>query len=119
MVRTALTALMVPRPMARTAVQLAVTGALAATAALAPTAAGPGVREMWAPVATVLAATAVRAATAVTAVTLMAAGRRVAMAVRALTAARRPEEMVASEDLAAMVATAAAWWRTPRSEALA
>ena len=34
-------------------------------------------------------------------------------------AARRSEEMVASEDLAAMVATAASWPRTLRSAALA
>ena len=73
--------------------------------------------ERAALVATLLADLAALAATAATVGRLMAAARLVAMAVlefclvmaarRALTAARRSEEMVASEDLAAMVATAA------------
>src|SRR5438876_147515 len=62
---------------------------------------------------------AARAVTAATVGRLMAAARLVARAVRAVTAARRPEEMASSEDLAAMVATAASWSSTSRSAALA
>src|SRR5437016_2511296 len=111
MVRTALTALMVPRQMARTAVQLAVVAALAAMAAMAPTAAagwgeaggaaaggaGGGMVERAALGATLLADRAGTAVTAATVGRLMAAARLVAMARRAVTAARRPAEMAASE----------------------
>src|SRR5438445_2402648 len=72
------------------------------------------------PVATRLADRAALAVTAATVGRLMAAARLVAMAVRAaVTAARRPEEMASSEEMAALVATAAAWRGTPRSAAMA
>ena len=76
--------------------------------------------ERAALVATLLADRAALAATAATVGRLMAGARLVAMAVlEAVTAARRSEEMVSPEDLAAMVATAASWWDQPRSAALA
>ena len=92
--------------------------------------------ERAALVATLLADRAALAVTAAMVVTLMAAARLVAMvvlefclvmaALRAAMGARRSEEMpaseeklVASEDLAAMVATAAPCWGQSRSAALA
>src|SRR5438477_452888 len=111
MVPTALMALMVPRPMARTAVQLGATGGLPAAAAMAPRAAAGG--------ATLWPGLSVQAVMAATVGRLRAAARVVAGARRAVTAARRPEEMAASEDLAGLVATAAPCWGTPRPAALA
>src|SRR5438132_682107 len=64
-----------------------------------------------------------RAAAAVTAATvgvLMAAAGVVAVAVlEAVTAARRSEDLAASEEMAARVATAGSWRSTPRSAAMA
>src|SRR5438552_5478116 len=59
------------------------------------------------------------AATAATVGGLMAAVRLVALPRRAVTAARRPAEMAASEESAGMAATAAPCWGTPRPAALA
>ena len=78
------------------------------------------VPERAALVATLLADRPALAATAATVGRLMAAARLVAMAVLdAALAATRLEEMAASEDLAALVATAAKWSKTSRAEALA
>src|SRR5439155_2558768 len=57
------------------------------------------------------------AATAATAGRLMAATLLVAMAVLAVTAARRSEDLAAPEEMAALVASAASWRGTRRSEA--
>src|SRR5438552_14694947 len=71
-------------------------------------------------VETLLVHLAALAATAATVGRLMAAARLVAMAVlEAATAARRSAEMVSPEEMAAMVATAAACWGQPRSAAMA
>src|SRR5439155_20418166 len=126
MARTALTALMVRRQMAQTVVQLAVTAASQEMAAMAPTAAArilkspPAARAALSvtPTLAALAATllADRAATAATAATvdrLMAAVRLVA------SAAPRPEEMAASGEMAATVATAVAQTFKSRPAALA
>src|SRR5437868_9289616 len=90
------------------------------TSRSAALAARPVLPERAALVATLLADRAALAVTAATVGQLMAAARLVAMAVlEAALAEMRPEEMVASEQMAALVASAAAWSSTPRSAAMA
>src|SRR5438105_2757249 len=69
---------------------------------------------------TVLADAAALAVTSASVGRLMAAASFPAgRAPDLVTAARRPEEMASSEEMAAMVATAAACWGQPRAEAMA
>src|SRR5438128_2557734 len=80
----------------------------------------PVLSERAALAATFLADRAALAVTAATVGRLMAAARLVAVAVlEAVKAEMRSEEMVSLEEMAAMVATAAACWGQPRAEAMA
>src|SRR5207253_341292 len=121
-VRAAVTAARRPEALAASedlAAMVATAASWPRTLRSAALAAMPVLPERAALVATLLADLAALAVTAATVGRLMAAARLVAMAATAaVTAARRSAEMVASEDLAAMVATAAACWGTSRPAAL-
>src|SRR5207244_1524202 len=96
---------------------VAAVGAAAAWRGRTRVAAGPVIPGRGALAATLLADGAATAATAATAGRLMAATLLVAMAVlEAAMAARRSEDLAGPEEMAAMVAPAASWRGTRRSE---
>src|SRR5207302_6576093 len=101
------------------AARVASAAAWRSTSRPAALAARPVLPEPAALVAALLTDLAALAALAATVGRLMAGTRLVAMAVRALTAARRSEDLAAPEEMAAMVASAAPWRSTSRPEALA
>src|SRR5438477_4131013 len=105
---------------AEMAAMLAPAASWRGTQRAATVAARPVIPERAALAATLLADRAATAATAATVGRLMAASLLVAMAVlEAAVAAVRSGDLAASEEMAAMVATAASWRGTRRAEAMA